>query len=170
MVENEAKRQVWLNQVGARRPAPRAGRGAKEGLDLLCRAYGADPGHPGVLAALAACSLLRGDTVRAGALAGGGGVGRYCFGDTLSSYSARRDAVPPCVRSAAEAAGGQACRALRLTGGLQGRVRVDPSLILPYRRRARTTRPAASRTRTVATSRPASWTHGCRCRCWAWRR
>lgn len=45
------------------------GRGAREGLDLLCRAYGVDAGHPGVLALLAQCSLLRGDTARASTLA-----------------------------------------------------------------------------------------------------
>lgn len=44
-------------------------RGAREGLDLLCRAYGADAGHPGVLALLAQCSLARGDTARASTLA-----------------------------------------------------------------------------------------------------
>ncbi|KAK9844132.1 hypothetical protein WJX81_005444 [Elliptochloris bilobata] len=44
-------------------------RGAREGLDLLCRAYGADAGHPGVLALLAQCSLARGDAGRASTLA-----------------------------------------------------------------------------------------------------
>jgi hypothetical protein len=106
MVEIEAQRHVWLNQVGARRPAPRAGRGAKEGLDLLCRAYGADPGHPGVLAALAACSLLRGDTVRAGALAA-------AAAEAADADDARAEALSLQARRAGAGASGATALAIR---------------------------------------------------------
>ncbi len=44
-------------------------RGFREGLDLLCRAYDADPGQPGVLSLLARFCIQRGDWQRARELA-----------------------------------------------------------------------------------------------------
>ena len=44
-------------------------RGLREGLDLLCRAYDADPGQPGVLTLLARFCIQRGDWQRARELA-----------------------------------------------------------------------------------------------------